>query len=263
MISFIVPAYNEAENIESTIATVRSAVLTEGLRDYEIIIVDDGSTDGTGAVVDALKQRLPELSCIHHSSNLGLGSAIRSAVAVARCPKFMIIPGDNDVHRAFLSLMLAFRDSADLILTVPLNREVRALPRIAVSLLYQLIYMVTFGLFVNYLNGPGIWPTEKAREVGLRANRFSIISEMNVKLLRSGCSFAEVPGYMQRPAGHQRTVTLRNFVEVVRTFMMLIYDVQIGARSRFSRRPTRVLIDFSQHLTGKFAPPATQRAQAS
>ena len=66
---------------------------------------------------------------------------------------------------------------------------------------------------------------------------------MNVKLLRTGCSFAEVPGYMQAGPKMRRTVTLRNFVEVARSFIVLIYEVYVSSRQQFSRRPRRVLID--------------------
>jgi glycosyltransferase involved in cell wall biosynthesis len=244
MISFIVPAYNEAANIESTIGTIRSAAAENCLQAFEIIVVDDGSTDGTGRIADALQQRIPDLSVIHHQANLGLGSAIRSGLAVARCRKFMVIPGDNDVQRGLVDLMLRFCDHADMILTVPLNREIRTLSRMTLSLIYQLIHMMAFRVFVNYINGPGIWPTEAARAIELRGQRFSIISELNIKLLRSGCSYLEVPGYFQAGPKARRTVTSRNLTEVMTSFLALLYDIRVRHRSRFSLVPRRVLVSF-------------------
>jgi glycosyltransferase involved in cell wall biosynthesis len=245
MLSFIVSAYNEVDNIEATVSTIQSAASDAGLQTYEIIIVDDGSTDGTDARVKLLQTRFPQVLSLRHRTNMGVGAAIRSGLAAARYPKFMGVPGDNDVHPSLVRLLLAFREQADLILTAPLNKEVRSVGRNTLSMLYQLIHFITFKIFVNYINGPGIWPTERARAIGLRSRRFSIVSEMNVKLLRSGCTFAEVPGYMQAGPKARRTVTLRNFVEVVRSFVVLTYEVHVGSRRLFSRQPRRVQIEFS------------------
>jgi hypothetical protein len=112
-------------------------------------------------------------------------------------------------------------------------------------MLYQLIQMVAFNVYVAYINGPGIWPTARARTVGLAAKRFSIISELNVTLLRSGCSYAELPGYFNAMPKARRTVTLKNLSEVVRLFVTLAYRVHLAQRKQFSLRPRRVQIDFS------------------
>ena len=73
-LSVIIPAYNEA----STIATVIELVRACGVPDLQLIIVDDCSTDGTGAILDALPPS-PDLTSLHHPVNRGKGAAIRTA----------------------------------------------------------------------------------------------------------------------------------------------------------------------------------------
>lgn len=73
-LSVIIPAYNEA----STIATVIELVRACGIPDLQLIIVDDCSTDGTGAILDALPPS-PDLTILHHPVNRGKGAAIRTA----------------------------------------------------------------------------------------------------------------------------------------------------------------------------------------
>ena len=73
-LSVIIPAYNEA----STIATVIEQVRCCGVPDLQLIIVDDCSTDGTGALLDALPPS-PDLTILHHEVNRGKGAAIRTA----------------------------------------------------------------------------------------------------------------------------------------------------------------------------------------
>ena len=155
MLTFIVPAYNELDNIDATILTIHSVADESDMRNYEIMIVDDGSTYGTDTRITGLQRGFPQVSSVRHPTNLGIGSAIRSGLGGARHPQFMVVPGDNDVHPDLLRLLLAFRGQADLILAVPLNKEMRSAGRNAISMLYQLIHFVAFEIFVNYINGAG------------------------------------------------------------------------------------------------------------
>lgn len=245
MISFVVPALNEELSIAPTVRTIAAAANNCALTDYEIILIDDGSTDGTHAAMWAAAAADSRVVVLRNERNLGLGTSIRRGINAVRHPQFMVVPGDNDMSQALIELLLTFRDEAEILLTVPLNKETRSLGRNIISMIYQLIQMVTFNVYVAYINGPGIWPTAKTRAVALAAKRFSIISEMNVKLLRSGCSYAELPGYFNAMPKTRRTVTLKNLFEVVGLFMTLAYKVLIAQRKQFSLRPRRVQIDFS------------------
>lgn len=244
MISFIVPAFNEVDNIGPTIDSIREVAVSSDVDGYEIIVIDDGSTDGTGERIAELQRKFDVVSAISHRTNLGLGSAIRTGLAAAKHAQFMVVPGDNDIQRDLLKFMLTFRRRADLVLIVPLNKEIRPLGRNVISTFYQLIYMISFRVYVNYLNGPGIWPTAHARSISLRANRFSIISELTVKLLRSGCSYVEIPGYLQAIPKSGRTVTMRNLLAVIRSFVALLYEIHVRSRKKFLASPRRVIVNF-------------------
>jgi glycosyltransferase involved in cell wall biosynthesis len=247
-VSFIMPAFNEQENIGPAVNTIVEAAGEAGLGHYEVVLIDDGSTDGTPEAMQSAGRDRPFVTILRNERNVGIGASIRRGISAARYPRFMIVPGDNDMGKSFILLLLAFRDTADLVLTVPLNKELRPLSRNIISMLYQMIQMITFDVYLGYINGPGIWPTEKARSVGLEAQRFSIISEMNVKLLRSGCSYTELPGYFQAGPKARRTVTLSNLREVVSLYFRLIYRVYFSHRKEFSFRPTRIQIDFASVL---------------
>lgn len=73
-LSVVLPCYNEAENIEHTIREVASWFRTSNI-DGEIIVVDDGSVDGSGALADALRKDVPHLMVIRHAKNMGVGVA--------------------------------------------------------------------------------------------------------------------------------------------------------------------------------------------
>lgn len=249
MITFIVPAFNEEGNIAPTVATIRAAAAESRLDAIEIVVVDDGSRDGSAAEIAALAAAHPDVRPITNPNNLGLGASIRAGINAATAPSFMIVPGDNDVPKDLMVMMLNFRNEATVILTAPLNKEQRNLARNLISMFYQMAHMIMFKVYVSYLNGPGIWPTAAARDAGLKARRFSIISELNVKILRMGCTFAEVPGYFQAGPKMRSSVTLRNLSEVIVSFVRLIYAVHLSGNRRFGFRPVRKQIDFVSRLT--------------
>jgi dolichol-phosphate mannosyltransferase len=76
----VVPTYNEAENLPPLVAAVRDALAG---RPFRILVVDDGSPDGTGAVADALAQAHPEVAVLHRAGKQGLGRAYVAGFARA------------------------------------------------------------------------------------------------------------------------------------------------------------------------------------
>lgn len=97
-VSFIVPCHNEGENIRETIAWVA----TQDYPDFEIIAVNDGSTDTTGEILDELAAALPRLRVIHFAENQGKAVGLRTAALAARHEYLVCIDGDAllDTHAA-------------------------------------------------------------------------------------------------------------------------------------------------------------------
>jgi glycosyltransferase involved in cell wall biosynthesis len=79
-VSIILPAYNEALRIERCIREVERAVVSFS-GSYEIIVTEDGSTDGTDSIVESLSQSYPHLRLLHSPARLGKGKAIKKALA--------------------------------------------------------------------------------------------------------------------------------------------------------------------------------------
>src|SRR3954466_13594570 len=94
-ISVVVPAYNEMGNLEAAVRDVVHAL--RSFDDYEVIIVNDGSKDGTGEVADRLAASLDGVSVIHHPVNRGFSASYQTGLAHARMPYFTFVPGDHEV----------------------------------------------------------------------------------------------------------------------------------------------------------------------
>lgn len=92
-LSIVVPFYNEEENIEATVRTIREVFDTRVER-YEMVLVNDGSRDRTGALADGLAASDPRVRVVHHPKNLGYGSAILSGFSAARHELIFYTDGD-------------------------------------------------------------------------------------------------------------------------------------------------------------------------
>ena len=111
-ISVVVPVKDEAENVAPLAREIAAA--TAGEPSVEIIFVDDCSSDGTGDVLKALKQELPSLRVIRHSSNMGQSRGIRTGVQAARSDIIVTLDGDGQNDPADIPKLLAIlRGSLD------------------------------------------------------------------------------------------------------------------------------------------------------
>ncbi|MDQ6780969.1 MAG: polyprenol monophosphomannose synthase [Candidatus Eremiobacteraeota bacterium] len=91
-VSVVIPTYNEAGGIERLIAALDAMFTGAGI-DAEIVIVDDNSPDGTGAIVDALASRYP-VRCLHRAGKLGLASAVIDGWATCCSPILGVMDAD-------------------------------------------------------------------------------------------------------------------------------------------------------------------------
>src|SRR5882724_884712 len=93
-LSIIIPAYCEAENILDTLDNVSRALQPLGLT-HEILVVDDGSPDGTGQLVAANVPRFPTVRLLTNERNMGFGWSYRRGVDAARLEHVVMVHGDN------------------------------------------------------------------------------------------------------------------------------------------------------------------------
>ena len=92
-LSVVIPVRNEAPNIAPLVTEIRAAL--DGCCDYEIVYVDDGSSDDTAAAVRGLMREFPRLRLVRHRHGVGQSAAIRSGVRAARAPWIATLDGDG------------------------------------------------------------------------------------------------------------------------------------------------------------------------
>lgn len=193
-LSVLIPAYNEAPTVEALIRRVAEVDV-----DKEIIVVNDGSTDGTGEILDKLN--VPSLRVIHHPKNQGKGAAIRTAIAAAQGDAIIIqdadLEYDPDDYHKLVDKMVA--ENAKVVYGVRSLKGQKTFIRLG----NQFLTWVT-----NVIYGSRIHDMETCyklvdRELiqGFRitCNRFDLEAEVTAKILKRGHRIYEVPiSYMPR-----------------------------------------------------------------
>jgi dolichol-phosphate mannosyltransferase len=227
--TIMAPAYNEARNIEGS---VRDAVeAASGLEDFEIIVVDDGSNDGTAQIVDELTKEIPQLRVVHHPRNLGLGAAYRTALDHARMDYFAWTAGDRELHKESLRDILAAVGSAAVVIPYHGTPERRELHRRVLTWISTGQLNLMFGLRLHYFQGPAIYPTELARALPMTSTGFYFATERLVHALLAGHSWVQVPlRYQGRTYGRSKAVSLANVFRAEWVIWRLWWEVRVRGK---------------------------------
>lgn len=97
-LSIVVPAFNEGANIEPVVREIVDTIARDAsVGPYEVVLVNDGSADDTGAVMERLKQELPQLTVIHHDVNRGFGAALSTGFKGTRGRVVGFITADGEI----------------------------------------------------------------------------------------------------------------------------------------------------------------------
>jgi glycosyltransferase involved in cell wall biosynthesis len=123
-LSVLVPALNEEEHLHATVAGL-VRVLERAVANFEVVIVDDGSTDDTAAVAERLARSDSRVRMLRNERNMGLGYSYQRGVREATRSHFVYVPGDNSWPEASIAQILRHLGTADVITSYATNPEVR------------------------------------------------------------------------------------------------------------------------------------------
>jgi len=241
-VSIFIPCYNEERRLKATLESIFRCAAQAPSFPVEAIVINDGSIDATQQIAEAFALKDSRVKVVSHELNKGLGAAIQSALLNARFHKFIIVPGDNDLPEVTLTNLLMLQDRAEVVMCFFIDREIRGRLRCFLSSLFSIIYETIFDIHVQYINGPSVYPTLRVKNLGLKSTRFSIVAEINTKLLRSGVTFAEIPSFRQTGSESSTAVRFSSIVEAVKIFSRLLVTVFVIERLTFGKRPKRISI---------------------
>lgn len=185
-------AYSEVASLEAAVRELHDALEHLG-RPYELLIIDDGSTDGTGALADRMAAELAGVRVIHHGVNRGLGGVYRTGFSEARMPLLSFFPADGQFSPAILALFLPLIDDSDFVLGyLPAGR--RALQGRLLSWAEQVLYRLLFGRLPRF-QGILMFRREILTRIPLTATGrgWAVLIELIIRASRGGCRMRSVP----------------------------------------------------------------------
>ena len=203
-ISVFFPAYNDEASIAGLVGDAL-ALLPELTDDFEVIVVNDGSTDATRAVLDGLERELPRLRVVHHESNRGYGGALRTGFASATKELIFYTDGDGQYDvRELARLRPLLREGVDIVNGYKIKRA-DGWQRKALGAAYNRLAHLLFSIPIRDVDCD--FRLIRRRVVGrveLVSSSGSICVELVHKLQRAGCVFAEAPVH-HYPRAHGRS----------------------------------------------------------
>jgi len=222
MVSILMPVFNEAATVEQAVERVRA---TEFPFEWELILVDDGSTDGTAGVLADLEERDERIRLVTHDGNRGKGTAIRTALAEARGEFSTILDADleydpNDIP----GLIQPLRDGLSNAVF-----GVRAFDGYSShSFLYVLgnrgVTLAANAIFNVYLKDVmtchKAMRTELFRSLPLREPGFAVEPEIAARLVQRRERIYETPvSYLARPTEEGKKLTALDGFRALRTLL--------------------------------------------
>jgi glycosyltransferase involved in cell wall biosynthesis len=221
-LAIIVPAYCEAQNIIATLENVTRALAPLALTS-EIIVIDDGSPDGTGDVVTANLSRFPGVRLLTNERNLGFGASYRRGVDAAALDHIVMVHGDNAWGHETLREFFSHVGESDII--VGYTREMwrsRTWRRAFISKTYTWLVNLVTGYRLTYYNGLQIHRAATLKHLQIESSGYGFQAEVLVKALRASAGCIEVPmDLIERVHGDSHAFRLKNVVDVARTLRRL------------------------------------------
>lgn len=225
-ISIVIPALNEEAVVEGVVRDIAKQVAAF-FADYEILLIDDGSSDKTGDIMDRLSIELPHVRVIHNPGNTGLGASYQRGVADARYNYLMMLCGDGGMPAASLPPIFAAVGSADIVAPYVTNlRTIKSPVRYFTSRVYTNLLNLLFGQKIKYYNGLPVHRVDLLRQLRINSTGFAFQGEILTKLLRSGCSMTEVGVAGAEMTRNSSALRFKGLLNIAKVLVLLVWEVR-------------------------------------
>ena len=195
LVSILMPVYNEARTLERAIARVRDVSILPHQK--ELVIVDDGSTDGSTRILERMASEYPDVRALYHARNRGKGAALKTALAASQGGIILFQDADLEQDPRDYVFLLAALKYAHVVFGSRNLAPVGAsrYPHYALGgrMVTALVNILFRARLTDVNSGYKALRREALRGISINADRFNFCEELTVKLLKSGVEIRELP----------------------------------------------------------------------
>jgi glycosyltransferase involved in cell wall biosynthesis len=234
-ITFFVACYNEQDNITVTLDKL-TAALAEFDWSWEILIIDDGSTDRSVEVIQRYIHEHPGLPifCKVNEQNKGLAQTYIDGAFLGRGKYYRLVCGDDAEPKETFVTLLKHLGEADMIIPYQVECKGKSFSRRTLSKTFTWLINLLSGHRIRYYNGLAVLQRYHVMRFHTNSQGFGFQADMITRLLDEGFSYIEVPVMAQeRTKGQSKALTRKNFFSVAHTLL----EVVIRRFGRRKRRP--------------------------
>lgn len=215
-LSVVLPAYNEEQVIAATICNVLTA-LCDLVADFEVLVVNDGSIDGTAAIVADISQRQPQVRLITHERNQGYGAALVDGFAAASRELTFFMDADGQFDIRELAFLLGSIDKYDAVIGYRLNRQDTWMRKLN-AWGWKMVIRLALGVRVRDLDCAfKLLHTGILQRISLETRGAMINAELLYKMKQHGYAYKEVGvHHFQRQGGKATGANLRVILRAFR-----------------------------------------------
>jgi glycosyltransferase involved in cell wall biosynthesis len=222
-LTILITALNEERLIELTVNEILP-VASETLNEYEIILINDGSQDKTGMIMDQLASQYSEIQVVHHPKPGGVGNAFKVGLALAKFEKLVLLTGDREITVEGFKRLTNSIGESDLIIGYRDNQiQARMLFRLIISYIFRHLMVMLFGYDIKDYHGVPIYPVKIVRKLNTISNGYPFQPEVLIRLLRLNVSFSEVPFSVNKENdGNSQVICFKTFYEFLKMIWYLL-----------------------------------------
>jgi len=219
-ISAIVPVFNEVDLLESSIGQI-SAFLENHFDDYEILIIESGSTDGSTELCDRLAAVLPRITVFHEGKRAGFGSALRLGYEHAKKDLIWLVVVDLPFPLTAVLVALPLFPEHDCVFSYRSSDD-RGLGKRVRSYLYNVLAKAILGLKVKHVNSAfRVFKREVIQGLPLTSNSWTLDAEVLFEITRRRIPYAEIPVELNDRARGKTSISILDPISMLNGLFLI------------------------------------------